>query len=189
MTGLNNLKDKGMNVKNRSLFLDRDGVINIHKEGGYILHPDEFVFCEGVPEAMAIMARYFRYIFIVTNQRGIGKGLMTVEDLKEIHKKMESGINKAGGRIDGIYFCPDTDEGSPNRKPNPGMGFQAKRDYPGVDFSTSVMVGNTPGDMRFGKGLGMHNVFITSTIFPAPDLPGLIDETFPCLHDYARSFE
>jgi histidinol phosphatase-like enzyme len=50
MTGLNNLKDKGMNVKNRSLFLDRDGVINIHKEGGYILHPDEFVFCEGVKQ-------------------------------------------------------------------------------------------------------------------------------------------
>lgn len=189
MTTHNHTNNRERTGKHRSLFLDRDGVINVQKEGGYILHPDEFSFCEGVPEAMAKLALHFRYLFIVTNQRGIGKGLMTVGDLKEIHKKMESGIIKAGGRIDDIYFCPDMDEGSPNRKPNPGMGLQAKRDHPGVDFSTSVMVGNTLGDMRFGKGLGMHTVFITSTIFPAPDLPELIDETFSNLNDYARSLE
>ena len=103
-----------------TLFLDRDGVINYEKEADYIRNPGEFRFYEGVPEAMRVFAKRFGKIFVVTNQKGIGKGWMTEDDLREIHQFMLGKIEAKGGRIDRIYFCSDLEESSPNRKPNPG---------------------------------------------------------------------
>jgi histidinol phosphatase-like enzyme len=71
-------------------------------------------------------------------------------------------IEKAGGRIDRIYFCTEME--SENRKPNPGMGLQAKKDYPNIDLSESVMIGNTLSDMEFGRNLGIAmNIFLPTT--------------------------
>jgi histidinol-phosphate phosphatase family protein len=173
--------------KDWTLFLDRDGVINYEKEADYIRNTDEFRFYEGVPEAINIFAQSFGRIFVVTNQKGIGKGLMTEKDLQKIHDYMMSTIIQHGGRIDHIYFCPDLDEASPNRKPNPGMGFQAKADFPEIDFSRSLMVGNTMSDMKFGKALGAKTIFIPSTK-PMPVLPDpLIDAVYPGLHALAKA--
>ncbi len=83
-----------------TLFLDRDGVINHEKELSYIFHYDEFIFYEGVKEALRILSSRFGRIFIVTNQRGVGKGLMTEKDLGAIHLNMMNDIDKAGGRVD-----------------------------------------------------------------------------------------
>ncbi|MGL6269805.1 MAG: HAD-IIIA family hydrolase, partial [Chitinophagaceae bacterium] len=91
--------------KDWTLFLDRDGVINYEKEADYIRNPGEFRFYEGVPEAIKIFAQKFGRIFVVTNQKGIGKGLMTEKDLKDIHDFMMTAIIQQGGRIDHIYFC------------------------------------------------------------------------------------
>src|SRR5262249_25389667 len=88
-----------------TLFLDRDGVINHEKEDGYILHYGEFVFYEGAKEAIRLFATTFGLVVIVTNQRGIGKQLMTAADLQDIHDKMSGEIVKAGGRVDDIYYC------------------------------------------------------------------------------------
>lgn len=173
--------------KNWTLFLDRDGVINHEKDGDYIRHAGEFHFYEGVPEAMAVFAARFGHIFIVTNQKGIGRGLMTESDLTGIHQMMMDAIIAAGGRVDRIYHCPHTDTGSPFRKPNPGMGFKARGEFPEVDLRRSIMVGNTLSDMGFGRNLGAKTIFIPSTK-PMPELPHpLIDDCFQGLPALANA--
>jgi histidinol-phosphate phosphatase family protein len=138
-------------------------VINHQKEGSYIFTWDEFIFYEGVLRAMKIFAAHFKYIFIVTNQRGIGKGMMTVDDLHHIHHNMKKSIELAGGRVDGIYYCADIEAESHCRKPNTGMAVQAKKDFPDVNFNKAVMVGNSPSDMEFGNNIGAVNIFLTTT--------------------------
>lgn len=153
-----------------TLFLDRDGVLNREKEDDYIRHVSELELLPGVPEALAILSPRFRHVIVVTNQKGIGKGYMSEDDLAEIHAALLRRIADAGGRIDHIYHCPDTDAASPCRKPNPGMGWQAKRDFPSIDLQRSVMVGNTLSDMQFGRALGCQTVFIESGK-PKPEGP------------------
>ena len=118
-----------------TLFLDRDGVINVEKKDAYVLNTSEFIFLNGVPQAVKILSEIFGLILIASNQRGVAKGLMTLEDLHDVHAYMLEEIAKEKGRIDKIYFCADLDNSSPNRKPNPGMALQAKKDFPQIDFS------------------------------------------------------
>jgi D-glycero-alpha-D-manno-heptose 1-phosphate guanylyltransferase len=175
--------------KGWTLFLDRDGVINKERSGEYVLNWNEFVFSEGTLDALKILATRFERIILVTNQRGIGRELMTHDDLKIIHNEMQKEIFAAGGRIDQIYYCGEIDSKSFHRKPNPGMALQASKDFTEIDFSKSIMVGNKPSDMRFGRSVGMVTVFITSTNpsqpFPHPD----IDVCFSSLLEFARSIE
>lgn len=169
-----------------TLFLDRDGVINHEKEDDYIHTWDEFVFYDAVPDAIKIFSGKFDRVLVVTNQRGVGKGVTKLEDLVNIHCNMLKEVEKAGGKIERVYFCTDIDNSSPNRKPNPGMGLQAERDYPDIDFKKAVMVGNTLSDMGFGRKLGMYTVFLTSTR-PATDLHDpSIDTHYPSLIAFAE---
>jgi histidinol-phosphate phosphatase family protein len=151
-----------------TLFLDRDGVINDEIKDGYVLRWDMFHFSTGVLPALATLAGKFGRIIMVTNQRCIGRGLLTEDGLQTIHTNMLDTITVHGGRIDKIYYCPDIDSNSPCRKPNNAMALQAKTDFPDIDFSKAVMVGNTLSDMQFGKNQGMTTVFIPST---KPELP------------------
>jgi D-glycero-D-manno-heptose 1,7-bisphosphate phosphatase len=172
-----------------TLFLDRDGVINHEKEQSYILHYEEFVFYEGVQEALRILAGIFGRIVVVTNQRGIGKGLMTKEDLTDIHENMLKEVEKAGGRIDRVYYCDSLSDAHPGRKPNPGMAFQAKEDYPEIDLKRSVMVGNNISDMDFGRNAGMLTVFLRTTR-PGFVLPhSSIDLAFNSLYEFAKALQ
>ena len=173
--------------KSWTLFLDRDGVINEDKAGSYIFNPDEFHFLKGAPEFFKQLTEKFGHIIVVTNQRGVGRGLMTEKDLTAIHLKMTTAINAVGGKIDGIYFAPSIVNTDPERKPNPGMAFKAKSDFPSIDFSKSIMVGNKHSDMFFGKNAGMYTVFIATTnpetAFPHPD----IDLRFDLLEDFVKA--
>lgn len=144
-----------------TLFLDRDGVINDRKMGGYIENIEEFHFLPGVVEAIVGFSKIFKYIFIVTNQQGISKGIMTESNLSDIHRYMTQQIEKAGGKIDACYYAPGlkaTD--NTRRKPFPGMALEAKEKFPLVDFRKSIMVGDTDSDIQFGKNLGMKTVRI-----------------------------
>lgn len=146
-----------------TLFLDRDGVINHEKKDDYILYRSEFIFYDGIIEAISRLSSLFETIVIVTNQRGVGKGWMSEDDLKDIHAYMLAEIEAAGGHINKIYYCTDLDNNSPNRKPNPGMAHQAKADFPQINFSKSIMIGNKLSDMQFGRAAGMHTVFVATT--------------------------
>ena len=170
-----------------TLFLDRDGVINRRIRGGYVCDWEEFQFLGGVLHAMALLNSRFQRIFVVTNQQGIGKELMTESDLAHIHRRMYESIRESGGRIDSIYYCP-TLAGKDDlfRKPAPGMALKAKGDFPEVDFSHSIMVGDTPSDMEFGHRLGMKTVWIDSEEESA-DPPASVGARFPSLLHFALS--
>lgn len=144
-----------------SLFLDRDGVINERKPGDYVKTWDEFKFLPGVLESIGILSAFFLRIFIVTNQAGIEKGVMTHEELIKIHDQMLEYILYHGGRIDEIYYCPFTSDLNPLcRKPNPGMALEAKKDFPEIDFKKCIMVGDSDGDIAFGNNLGMKTILV-----------------------------
>lgn len=167
-----------------TLFLDRDGVINHEKHKDYIHSWDEFVFYAGVKEAIAVFAKRFKHIIVVTNQKGIGKGVTKLANLQLIHKNMVAQIEATGGRIDAVYFCPDLEEESPNRKPNPGMGLQAAKDFPAIDLSKAIMIGNTLSDMQFGRNLGVKTIFLPTTR-PEVDLN---DERIDAVYDSLIAF-
>src|SRR5579871_509170 len=172
--------------KSWTLFLDRDGVINKEKAADYVYNYHEFIFYNGVLDAMKIFSETFGPIIITTNQRGVGKGLMTEHELHEIHKNMVADISASGGRIDKIYFATSIYDDDPLRKPQTGMALLAKNDFPQIDFSKSVMVGNNISDMEFGRNAGMHTVFLKTTnpeqVTPHPS----IDLAFNSLYDFAK---
>ncbi len=167
-----------------TLFLDRDGLINHEKEKDYIHTWEEFRFYKGVKEAMAVFAKKFRHIIVITNQRGIGKGVTRMEDVERIHKNMKAEIEKAGGRIDAVYFSPDVEDTSPDRKPNNGMGLRALKDFPDIDNAKAIMIGNTLSDMQFGRNMGLKTIFLPTTR-PEVDLD---DERIDAVYDSLLSF-
>lgn len=171
--------------KSWTLFLDRDGVINNELDQDYVKNINEFEFATHAPEAIAILNRFFGVTVVVTNQRGIGRELMTEEDLNQIHDYMQIKLKKAGAFIDKIYFAPDLHNDALNRKPNSGMAFQAKQDFPWIDFSKSIMVGNTLSDMEFGHRLGMYCVYIQSTK-PLDEAHAYINTFYNSLYDFAQ---
>jgi len=170
--------------KSWTLFLDRDGVINKKIDNDYVKAWEQFEFLPGVIEALKILSAKFGKIIIVTNQQGVGKQLMSEDDLHAIHKKMIIDIEKAGGRIDKIYFAPQLkSENSDYRKPAIGMALQAQKEFTDIDFSKSIMVGDSYHDMQFGKKAGMTTVFIS----PMPEQLPVIDMQFDSLHSFANS--
>jgi len=168
-----------------TIFLDRDGVINRRLPGAYVREWSEFHFLPGVPATIARLCTQFDRLVVVTNQQGIGKGLMTEDDLLEVHRQMIAALEHAGGRMDGVYYCPELAANPHNcRKPAPTMGYWAQRDFPDIAFEHSVMVGDSLSDMFFGKELGMLTVLITTKEEEAADLASAkkgIDLQFPSL--------
>jgi D-glycero-D-manno-heptose 1,7-bisphosphate phosphatase len=158
-----------------TLFLDRDGIINVRPEG-YITKWKDFVFKKDFEKSITELSRLFTRIIVITNQQGVGKGLMAHSAAEDIHSWMVEAATEFGGRIDSVYFCPHlADDNCSCRKPLTGMGLMAKNDYPEIDFNKSVMVGDTARDMVFGRSLGMKTVYIPSR-----------EEDFSC-YDYFAS--
>lgn len=156
-----NLKDLNID-KSWTLFLDRDGVINKKIDNDYVKHTIEFEFLEGAIDALKKLNAIFGTIVVVTNQQGIGKGVMRTEDLELIHKNMLYEVEYMGGRIDRVYFSPHlASENHPTRKPQTGMAHKAKEDFMHIDFSKSLMVGDSMSDMEFGRRAGMKTAFIS----------------------------
>lgn len=165
-----------------TLFLDRDGVINQRIIDGYVKCCDEFVFLPLVKEAFTKFSKVFSRIIIVSNQQGIGKGLMTFDDLSKIHSFMQNEVEKAGGRIDAIYVCPQLKTEPDNfRKPYPKMAFMAKEQFSEIDFSKSIMVGDSKSDIEFGKNFGAKTILIDSK----PDFGA--DDSFSSLYSFSET--
>ncbi len=169
-----------------TLFLDRDGVINKLLQGTYVTNWDEFEILEGVLEAIPIFRKYFGHIVVVTNQQGIGKKIMMTEDLELIFEKLQAELIKNGTSIDYFYYCPHLQVKACHcRKPKTGMGLQAKKDFPEIDFKKSVIVGDSMSDMEFGRNLGMKTVWIDHQTF-TPKRKGLFDLKYASLIEFAQ---
>lgn len=181
--------DLGNIDKSWTIFLDRDGVINEERLGEYVLHWGEFIFSKGVLDSFKTLTDLFGRIIIISNQRGVGKGLMTEAALQSIHLEMQREVEIVGGKIDRIYYCTEKDDTCFYRKPNPGMALRALRDFSEIDLSKSIMVGNKPSDMKFGRAAGMFTVFVRTTNpdqpFPHPD----IDLVYPSLSSFTQALK
>jgi D-glycero-D-manno-heptose 1,7-bisphosphate phosphatase len=150
-----------------AIFLDRDGVINKKIDNDYVKTWDEFKFIKDAPEAIAFLRKQCKYLIVVTNQRGIAKGVMSIKSLEQIHDKMLIELNDKGAYIDGVYYCPE-EEGSYCRKPNTGMAMEAKSDFPEIDFGRSLMIGDSKSDLEFGKKLGMKTIWVDNANIAIP---------------------
>lgn len=165
-----------------TLFLDRDGVINVRIIDGYVTKIEEFEFLPGVIEAFKIFKNKFNRIIVVTNQQGVGKGLMTEDDVKKVHDFMINEVENHDGKIDKVYFCPQPKSVPDNyRKPSPKMAYMAKDDFPEIDLSKSIMIGDMNSDVEFGKNAGMMTVFIGDN-----ELKLIPDGRFNSLYDFAK---
>ena len=175
----------------RTLFLDRDGVINTRLVGKYVNKYEDFEFTPNALKAFEIFAQKFKYIFVVTNQQGVGKGIMTQATLDEIHDKMLAEIKANGGVIHGIYAATGLTKDNPiDRKPNIGMALQAKMAFPDIDFKHSVMVGDSLSDMEFGKNIEAKLIYIQGKVEDAEkDIHSIYPQAqvFDSLWDYAQS--
>lgn len=166
-----------------SLMLDRDGVINRRIIDGYVTSWSEFEFLPGVLDALSILSRQFKYIFVITNQQGVGKGLMTMEQVDAIHDRMCEVIEEHGGRIDGILVCPQLATDPDNyRKPNPQMAFMAQEIVPDLDLNKCIMVGDGQLDVEFGRNAGTKTVFIGEDNDSA-------DDSFASLYLFSQAFQ
>jgi len=173
--------------KGWSLFLDRDGVINERITDDYVKHPDDFIFIPGVIEALEIFASLFNPVIVVTNQQGIGRGLMTDSQLTPIHEKMLQKVAGNDGRIDAVFYSPDLkNTHSFTRKPAVGMGLKARKQFPSINFKRSIIAGDSYSDILFGHRLGMVTVLIGSDKDVAFRCAGILDYSFPDLISFAR---
>jgi D-glycero-D-manno-heptose 1,7-bisphosphate phosphatase len=142
-----------------TLFLDRDGVINQKLEGRYVTNFNEFVFVKNSDLAIRKLHKIFKRILIVTNQQGIGKGIMTEDDLNLLHLQMQRKLNPDFDLIDKIYFCPCLEGDSCNcRKPKTGMLEKAKLDFPEIIIKNSFLIGDSESDIEAGNKFGLKTI-------------------------------
>lgn len=142
-----------------TLFIDRDGVINVKLDGRYVKNTDEFEFMIGAETAISKLSKIFNRILIVTNQQGIAKGIMSDKDLGVLHDYMLFELKKNGGVIDKIYYCPHLAAENCNcRKPNPGMIQQAINDFPEIKVEDSYLIGDSDTDILAGNKMGLITV-------------------------------
>jgi D-glycero-D-manno-heptose 1,7-bisphosphate phosphatase len=145
----------------RYIFLDRDGVLNRKMpEGAYVTSWAKFEWLPGAVEAIARMKHAGLTLILVTNQRGVALGRLSIEDLERIHGSMQAELAQRHARLDAIYFCPHDKKMCQCRKPETGLFEQAIRDFPQIRAENSVVIGDSISDIQAGRRLGMRTIFI-----------------------------
>jgi D-glycero-D-manno-heptose 1,7-bisphosphate phosphatase len=155
-------KKEVINMGKRAVFLDRDGVINevLTKRVTFVNHPDDFYLLDGVGPSIRRFNELGYYVFVVTNQGGIGLGYMTEAELTRVHEKMIAELTVYGAEIHAIAYCPHKpDAGCSCRKPNAKMINDLARQY-NVDLATSYMIGDRDVDITAGKNAGLTTILI-----------------------------
>ena len=163
----------------RAIFLDRDGVI-CENRPNHVKNWGEFEFLPGVKKSLAMLSRLGLPIIIVTNQAVIGRGMVTVETLEDIHRRMAAEIAAHGGRIDRLIYCPHRPEDECDcRKPKPGMLLQAAAEM-GIDLTQSYLIGDATSDIQAGQRVGCRTFLV---------LTGRgVEQSIPALHSAERHF-
>ena len=160
---------KNLKNKQKAIFLDRDGTIN--KYVGFLRNINEFELLDGVADAIRTMNEAGYLVIVATNQPVIARGEVSIEELQQIHNKMETLLGEKGAYVDKVYYCPHhPDKGFEGerpeykivcncRKPKPGMLLQAAKEF-NIDLTQSWMVGDQANDIRTGKAAGCHTALI-----------------------------
>jgi D-glycero-D-manno-heptose 1,7-bisphosphate phosphatase len=143
-----------------AVFLDRDGVINENVDGDYVRSWEGLRLLPGALEAIAALTRAGYPIVIVTNQQGVGKGLMAAPEVDEIHRRLVGQIEAAGGRVAAVRYCPHLEaDGCECRKPKPGLLTGAAEEL-GLDLARSVFVGDAVSDVQAAHAAGCRPILV-----------------------------
>ena len=163
------IKAKNLRNKQRAIFLDRDGTINIYK--GFLRNINDFELIQGIGDAIQRINEQGYLAIVVTNQPVIARGELSKEELEEIHNRMETELGREGAYLDGIYVCPHhPDKGYEGevvglkidcacRKPKPGMLLCAEKDF-NINLEESWMVGDRESDIKAGRAAGCRTALV-----------------------------
>jgi D-glycero-D-manno-heptose 1,7-bisphosphate phosphatase len=156
------LTERFLDPTRKYVFLDRDGVINTRMPpGDYVKSWSEFSFLPGAKEAMKLLTEYGYEIYVISNQAGIGRGMMKEGTLWEIHNNMERELAQAGAKITAMYYCPHkTEDNCECRKPKPGMLFKAAIEHQ-IDLPRATFIGDDERDIEAGRAAGAKTMLLT----------------------------
>lgn len=143
------------------VFFDRDGIVNVSPGPGYVERPEDFHLVPAWLKALRVVNQRGYAAIIMTNQRGVGRGLMTEATLLEIHALIHQAVATHGLRLDDIYYCTATDNAHPDRKPNPGMLLRAADEHK-LDLARSWMIGDNESDVTAGHRAGCRAIRVSS---------------------------
>jgi D-glycero-D-manno-heptose 1,7-bisphosphate phosphatase len=162
-------------VGGSAIFVDRDGVINEQITGTYVTNWSEFRFLPGVAEAFAEISRLSFPIIVISNQAGVGKGMIDVAELSAMTRQFVTLLGDAGARIDAVYYCPHTPEQACGcRKPKPGLLHRAASDW-SVDLTRSVFIGDSAKDREAANAAGCRSILVDGGV-ALSDIPALVRE-------------
>lgn len=163
------VRARNLDRKQKCIFLDRDGTLNVYK--GFLTDIEELELIPGTAEALKCINASEYLAIVITNQPVIARGECSVQELEEIHNKLETLLGKEGAYIDALYYCPHhPDKGFEGerpeykiecdcRKPKPGMLLKAAEDY-NIDLSQSIMIGDGKNDIEAGKAAGCQTILV-----------------------------
>ncbi|QQS28208.1 MAG: HAD-IIIA family hydrolase [Sphingobacteriales bacterium] len=170
-----------------TLFIDRDGVINTDMGNVYVKSLEQFTFIQNVPECLVMLRRFFGKFIVVSNQQGVGKGLVTHQEVQMLFAHIQKSVSDLNGKIDAFYYCPHLAAVKCLcRKPGIGMALQAKIDFPDIDFKKSVIIGDRETDMIFGKKVGMKTVLVNNNELLTPPKNEVADIVCKDLCDFTQ---
>jgi D-glycero-D-manno-heptose 1,7-bisphosphate phosphatase len=139
----------------KAVFLDRDGVLNRKIEGDYVRTPSQFVWLDGAREGVLRLNKEGWIVVLITNQRGVARGLMTLADVVETHRKMQCDLAEIGAHVDAIYVCPHENNECSCRKPEPGLILKAAKEWK-IDLGASLLIGDSGSDIEAARRAGVR---------------------------------
>ncbi len=154
-----------MERKNRAVFLDRDGTINVEK--GYVHKIEDFEFIPGVPRAIKLLKNAGFVVIVVTNQSGVARGYYTIDAVMRLHSHMDGELARHGTSVDAYYICPHHPQGIIDeyakvcecRKPQPGMLLRAAEEF-SLDLVSSYMIGDKQIDVDAALNAGCRPMLV-----------------------------
>jgi D-glycero-D-manno-heptose 1,7-bisphosphate phosphatase len=153
----------------RTVFLDRDGVLNRKlPEDNYVTCWEDFSLLPGVPAAIQRLNAAGLLTVVVTNQRGVARGRSTLADVEAVHERLQQELAAYGAHLDGFFVCPHDKNQCDCRKPLTGLFHQARERFPQIEAATSIMIGDSLGDIEFGRTLGMQTICVAAGEHPSP---------------------
>jgi D-glycero-D-manno-heptose 1,7-bisphosphate phosphatase len=156
---------KGGTPRRDTVILDRDGTIVVDRH--YLDDPDGLCFLPGAADGLRWLTAHGYRLVVVTNQSGIGRGLLSVERLHQIHERLNHMILQVGARLDGIYFCPHLpDDNCECRKPRTGLLTRAA-DELGFDMSSVIVIGDKDSDIDLGRRVSAPTILVGEPEVPA----------------------
>lgn len=168
----------------RAVFLDRDGTII--DDIGYLRDHRQIRLLSGAIESLTRLSNEGFLLILVSNQSGIGRGLVTAEEAERVHNKLVSILSRHGVEIQAAYYCPHAPEDQCDcRKPSPRMILEAAQALE-IDLPRSFMVGDKLSDIEAGRRAGCQTILLASTSWPTwlEPLPDTVADNWAGVADY-----